>query len=81
MNAWRTGNSDALEHLFSKGLGQDSALQQRMVTDRNLDWLPRIEDLLTGKKNAVVVVGTGHLVGQQGMIALLRRRGWEVKQQ
>jgi hypothetical protein len=63
VNACRTGNSDALEHLFSKGLGQDSALQQRMVTDRNLDWLPRIEDLLTGKKDAVVVVGTGHLVG------------------
>jgi uncharacterized protein YbaP (TraB family) len=81
VQAWRTGNLEALELLLMSGPARDSGLRQQMVTDRNLRWLPQIEDLLDGQQDVIVIVGTGHLVGEQGLIDLLKQRGWEVTQE
>jgi uncharacterized protein YbaP (TraB family) len=43
--------------------------------------VPKIEALLRGDKDALVVVGTAHLMGKDGVIELLRRRGWNVAQE
>ena len=41
----------------------------------------RIGDLLKGNQDAMVIVGAGHLVGPQGVIALLEHEGWVVTQE
>ena len=81
VQAWRTGNADALKHLLQHPSAPDSGLAQRIVKDRNLSWLPQIEDMLRGEKDVIVVVGVGHLIGDQGMIALLTNRGWPINQE
>ncbi len=50
------------------------------MTQRNVRWLPRIEELFQGDVDAMVVVGSLHLVGEQGLIELLRAKGYEVEQ-
>ncbi len=42
---------------------------------RNRKWLPKIEALLNDDKNYLVIVGTGHLVGQGSVIDLLKKDG------
>lgn len=52
-------------------------LQRALITDRTAAWLPRLErDLASG--NALVVVGIAHLAGQQGLIALLQAKGYQL---
>jgi uncharacterized protein YbaP (TraB family) len=54
-------------------------LYERLVTARNRRWADRIERLLAGSESAFIVVGVGHLVGPEGVPALLRRRGVTVE--
>ena len=42
---------------------------------RNRKWVPKIEALLNDDKNYLVIVGTGHLVGQGSVIDLLKKDG------
>jgi len=36
--------------------------------------------LLNGQKNAIVIVGAGHLVGKEGVVELLKSKGWKITQ-
>jgi uncharacterized protein len=52
-------------------------LQRALITERTATWLPRMErDLANG--SALVVVGIAHLAGQQGLIALLQAKGYQL---
>jgi uncharacterized protein len=50
-------------------------LETALLTTRNRRWLPAIQALLTGKDDVLVVVGAAHLLGDKGVIALLRASG------
>jgi uncharacterized protein YbaP (TraB family) len=52
-----------------------------MLTDRNERWVPVIQDLVRGGKNVLVIVGAGHLVGDKGVVELLKQKGLKVTQQ
>ena len=62
------------------GFEAHDALYDRLVTKRNLRWLPLIEELFKGDVDAMVVVGSLHLVGDQGLIELLKAKGYKVEQ-
>jgi len=78
--AWKRGDSARIEELLVDGFSDHEALYDRLVTQRNLRWLPQIEELFRGDVDAMVVVGSLHLVGEQGLIELLRAKGFEVEQ-
>ena len=46
-------------------------MYQRLLVDRNRNWLPKIEALFARKGRAFVVVGAAHLVGPDGLLAML----------
>jgi uncharacterized protein len=81
LKAWQTGDSDALEKLMNEASRQAPSIYKRLLTDRNERWLPKIEEMLSGGKNALVIVGAGHLVGKDGLVELLRKRGLKVTQE
>jgi uncharacterized protein YbaP (TraB family) len=78
---WRAGNVKPVEEMLLDGFEEFPNVFKRMVTDRNRAWLPQIEALLAGEQNAMVVVGSLHLVGEGGLVNLLRGRGFTVEQQ
>jgi hypothetical protein len=80
MKAWQTGDSPAIEKLLNDSLEKVPTLYHRMVTDRNKRWVPKIEELLHGDKNAIVIVGSAHLVGKEGVVELLKAKGYKVTQ-
>jgi pheromone shutdown protein TraB len=53
-------------------------IYKRMVTDRSRNWLPKVEELAQGKENAIVIVGAGHLVGAEGVVELLKKKGFKI---
>ena len=56
-------------------IGRDPALYQSVLVARNRKWVPKIEALLNDDRNYLVIVGTGHLVGQGSVIDLLKKDG------
>ena len=55
-------------------------INQAIVVDRNIDWTNQIVDLLNDNEDYLVIVGTLHLVGDQGVPNLLQSRDYEVEQ-
>jgi uncharacterized protein len=50
------------------------------VTERNKRWEPQIAKLLHDKDNYFVVVGALHLVGDGGLLDLMKKDGLKVEQ-
>ena len=80
VSAWRTGDTKVLERLLGGALKEFPDLYTKLTTDRNRKWLPTITRLLTDDHDYLVVVGALHLVGRDGIVKLLQRRGDEVAQ-
>ena len=59
--------------------GDKSGLtREKMLDNRNLNWIPKLEDWMS-KKSLFVAVGAGHLAGENGVIHLLRNKGYKVE--
>jgi len=81
VDAWRAGDVSAVERIVLKDLQQDSHLYQRLLVERNKNWMPKIEALFSRPRHSFVVVGAAHLVGPDGLIAMLKAKGYTVEQQ
>lgn len=77
--AWRRADFNGLQELID-GTKKDSILYQHMLVDRNNAWVPQIEGFLNEKGRYLVVVGTAHLIGDDSVIELLRRKGYRLEQ-
>jgi uncharacterized protein len=75
--AWRKGDMRGLEREFNKERAQAPALYDELLGARNRRWLPKIEALLQSDRNYLVLVGTLHFVGSDGLLELLARGGHE----
>jgi uncharacterized protein YbaP (TraB family) len=51
-----------------------------LLTQRNQDWVVKIEKLLGGNKDVLVIVGAGHLVGPHSVVQLLNQKGYTIEQ-
>lgn len=58
-------------------LGSTPAETERLIYSRNDDWMTRIPSLIA-EKPIMFVVGAGHLPGERGLIAQLKKAGYEV---
>ncbi|MDD3449696.1 MAG: TraB/GumN family protein, partial [Gammaproteobacteria bacterium] len=56
------------------------ALQERLFTERNAAMAERVTELLRRGGSYFVVVGAGHLVVGNGIVARLQRQGYRVRQ-
>ena len=79
-DAWKAGDIAAVERIALEDLKSDPLMYQRLLVERNKNWMPKIEALFARRGYALVVVGAAHLVGPDGLIAMLRARGYTVEQ-
>ena len=75
---WKKGDEAKMEELYIKDLKLYPKLYQTLIVDRNNKWLRNIEGYLNGSEKTMVVVGAAHLVGADGLVNLLRKRGYKV---
>lgn len=82
--AWKTGDTQYMTELVIVEPQQDYPdLQQVfkiMYEDRNVNMTNKIIGYLKQPKTYFVVVGAGHLVGEKGIVSLLRKKGYKVEQ-
>ena len=78
--AWKAGDAAAVERLVMAEVKGDPFVYERLLVARNRTWLPKIEALFSRSRRAFVVVGAAHLVGPDGLIAMLKARGYQVVQ-
>jgi uncharacterized protein YbaP (TraB family) len=80
--AWRNGDAQRVWDIAGAEMqARYPKLYQRINVQRNDAWLPRLESRLAapGEDDTLVVVGALHLLGDDGLVAKLRARGYQVE--
>ena len=80
VNAWKDGDTQMLDRLLNQDKRADPVTHNALFARRNSRWLPEIERFAHQNGNYLVIVGAGHLVGDDGVVAQLRRAGYSVRQ-
>ncbi len=83
-DSWKKGDSGALEKLTSLPLHEDPCLQEiydALIIRRNYKMSETIESFLKSDKVHFVVVGSGHVVGKEGIVNLLKEKGYILTQE
>jgi uncharacterized protein len=79
---WRKGDADALWRGMAMDFRRDyPALYRRVNVVRNDAWLPKLEARLKrpGTDDTLVVVGSLHLLGEDGVVEKLRAKGYRIE--
>ena len=80
LDSWRHGDVDALARSMRYAYQDFPAFANRIITARNRRWIPKIEGFIKSGQTYFVVAGAGHMGGSEGVVALLRARGYTVEQ-
>ena len=80
LNAWSTGDARELGTMLLKSFKEYPGLYETLVTSRNKNWMSKIESFLEKKENYMILVGAGHLVGKNGLVELLKNKGYSIEQ-
>jgi hypothetical protein len=79
--AWAAGDATALEDQLLSSFDQSRELYERLLVERNRNWLAHVDTCLQQDAGCFIVVGAAHLVGPDGLPTLLTERGYRVTQQ
>jgi hypothetical protein len=83
-DAWANADARAVEDELQHEKKQDSVfasiLLPRLIDERNRTMADRIADIARSGLKSFVAVGALHLVGKEGIVELLRRRGLVVRE-
>jgi uncharacterized protein YbaP (TraB family) len=75
---WQAGDVDAIARDFDADMRATPLLRQRLLVARNANWAEWIAGVLKRPGKVFIAVGTGHLGGPDGLLALLKARGMAV---
>jgi uncharacterized protein YbaP (TraB family) len=81
--AWISGDTKSMESILTRGISEDKGLSsifEKLIYERNKKMVSKIEDFLRTKEIYFVIVGAGHLVGDRGIIEILKGKGYLVEQ-
>jgi uncharacterized protein len=81
VRAWSTGDLGTIEKLTLTAFLESPELYRLLLLERNHNWMPHVERCLSENAGCFVVVGAAHLVGKDGLPALLAKKGYRVTQQ
>ena len=79
VKAWKEGDGKTLETLILKTQEETPELKniyKKLFDDRNIKMTQKIEEYLKTKSTYFVIVGSGHLVGETGILKLLKKKGF-----
>jgi uncharacterized protein YbaP (TraB family) len=80
VESWLKGDGDRLATLMLAGMRAYPELYRKVIVERNQRWLEEITQLVRQGGDALVVVGAAHLVGKDGVVAMLKARGFDAEQ-
>jgi uncharacterized protein YbaP (TraB family) len=79
VRAWRRGDTGKLDELMITDLKmRQPKLYGKLIVGRNRNWLPKIAADTKKPQTRFFLVGVGHLVGPDGIIEALKKKGYAV---
>jgi len=76
--AWLSGDDAALEAATTTGIMADPELRAALLVDRNTQWISVVVTHLEDSERPLIAVGAAHLIGPDGLPAMLEERGYTV---
>lgn len=77
--AWLESNLSRLESVLLESQQENPEFYHSVYVERNRHWLPEITALLEEGGTHFVAVGSAHLVGENGLLEMLRNEGYQLK--
>ncbi len=74
---WKTGDTKSMENYVLDPVAEHpefSGIIDKIYTQRNLKMTAKIEEYLKTDKTYFVVVGSAHLIGEEGIIQMLKKK-------
>ncbi len=78
---WKNGDADRLEFHYRNRHKNHMKIYQHIIIERNRRWLRKIERFLKFGKNLMIIVGGGHVGGPDGLVRLLKNKGYQIVQE
>jgi len=79
--SWKRGDTAALEKTVRSSFTAYPGAYASLIVERNRNWIPELDKCFSRPKPCFVVVGAAHMVGPDGLLALLRQKGYKIEQQ
>lgn len=79
-SAWRHGKVDSMWDQDARLRKEAFWIARRLVDDRNIRWIPRIEAEIKSGKPTTIVAGALHFAGPNSVVTLLQKRGYTIEQ-
>ena len=79
VKAWREGDDVTLEKMINDSMSGSPQFRKELLDNRNENWVKKINEYMKGDKDIMVIVGAAHLVGEKGLIQLLKGSGIRVE--
>ena len=80
---WKAGDEKKMNKLLFEDALTDypafSAIYDSLIYQRNQQMVLKVENMLKQSGSYFVVIGGGHLIGEQGIVNVLKKKGYEVK--
>jgi len=75
---YKDQNLDSLKDMITKSEAGSEQYDDLLLNNRNKNWVKKLDSIMK-TESVFVAVGTGHLVGEKGLINLLRKQGYKVE--
>jgi uncharacterized protein YbaP (TraB family) len=79
VDAWAQADSRQIDRLMNSDLAKVPGAKKALLDDRNKAWVAKIDAMLDEPHTYFITVGAAHLVGPQGVPALLRAKGYKIE--
>jgi uncharacterized protein len=80
IDSWKRGDVDKLDSLINGEIrSKMPEIYKDVIVDRNINWMQMIEKYFENQKTEFVLVGMAHLVGTDGIIEQLKKKGYKVE--
>lgn len=78
--AWRVGDLVTLEALVVGAIKEaPGAFADDILRRRNVAWADKLQQFMAGSDDGLVVVGAGHMLGEDSLITLMEARGFKAE--
>jgi uncharacterized protein YbaP (TraB family) len=79
MDLYLKGDIDALNRFVEANLSVSETAYENLIVKRNYKITSKLDSLLKTKKSLFCAVGAGHLAGSDGLIRMLRSKGYRLR--
>lgn len=79
IESWTSGDETLMVEALIKPMKEQRDVYNKLLVQRNNNWIPILEDFLKKDQSTLVVAGAAHFVGEDGVIKILTDKGYMIR--